>query len=198
MTTGVITRTGRLTVRNWIEGDRDLFHEINSDPEVMRYFPFRRSRAQSDELFDRLRAMIGDTGFGFFAIALRGCGRPIGFCGLARTDLAPFLPDGTVEIGWRLARSHWGHGYVTEAASALLAHGFERCGLEEIVSFAVPDNARSTSVMTRIGMRRDPGRDFDHPRVPDSHPHLIRHALYAITRSEWQTRRPASMVSQAH
>ena len=49
----VIAQTARLTVRNWIETDRDLFHEINSDPQVMAYFPFRRSRAQSDELFDR-------------------------------------------------------------------------------------------------------------------------------------------------
>lgn len=182
----VILRTERLTVRNWIETDRDLFHEINSDPEVMAYFPFRRSRAQSDALFDKLRSTIGETGFGFFAIALADDDRPIGFCGLARTDLEPVLPDGTVEIGWRLARRHWGKGYVTEAAAALLAHGFEKCGLQEIVSFAVRDNTRSTAVMSRIGMRPDPARDFDHPRVPASHPHLVRHVFYAITQDDWR------------
>lgn len=190
---GAITQTARLTVRNWIETDRDLFHEINSDPEVMAYFPFRRSRAQSDELFDRVRGAISETGFGFFAIALREDDRPIGFCGLARTDLEPFLPDGTVEIGWRLARPFWGKGYVTEAATALLAHGFDNCGLGEIVSFAVSGNTRSTAVMTRIGMKPAPSRDFDHPRIPVSHPHLLRHVLYAITSEERreQARNPA-------
>lgn len=187
-----ILRTERLRIRNWVETDRDLFHEINSDAEVMAYFPFRRSRPQSDALFDKLRNAIGETGFGFFAIALAENDRPIGFCGLARTDLEPILPDGTVEIGWRLARPHWGNGYVTEAATGLLDHGFESCGLEEIVSFAVSDNARSTAVMSRIGMRPDPARDFDHPRVPASHPHLIRHAFYAITRAQWEGRKTVS------
>ncbi|MBD9372847.1 GNAT family N-acetyltransferase [Rhizobium sp. ARZ01] len=179
-----MTQTARLTARNWLETDRDLFHEINSDPEVMAYFPFRRDRAHSDELFDRNRGTISETGYGFLAIALRDDDRPIGFCGLAKTDLEPFLPDGTVEIGWRLARPFWGQGYVTEAATALLDHGFDRCGLGEIVSFAVSGNARSTAVMARIGMRPDPSRDFDHPRVPESHPHLVRHVLYGITAEE--------------
>lgn len=189
-----VLRTERLTVRNWIESDRDLFHEINSDPQVMAFFPFRRSRAQSDALFDRIRGTINDTGFGFFAIALHADDRAIGFCGLARTDLEPILPEGTVEIGWRLARPFWGKGYVSEAAAALLGHGFDACGLDEIVSFAVRENIRSTAVMARIGMRPDPARDFDHPRVPDSHPHLIRHVLYAMTRRQWSESqvRPAS------
>jgi len=186
----IITQTERLTVRNWIEADRDLFHEINSDPEVMAYFPFRRSRAQADELFDRIRGTINETGLGFFALALRQNNQAIGFCGLAHTDLEPLLPKGSVEIGWRLARLFWGKGYVTEAASALLAYGFDQRGLEEIVSFAVGENSRSTAVMKRIGMRPDPARDFDHPRVPESHPHLRRHVLYAVTAAQWRQRSP--------
>lgn len=79
----------------------------------------------------------------------------IGFIGLLDTDHLPFLPAGTVEIGWRLAPEFWGHGYVTEAAEAWLAYGFETLGLEEIVSFAVKDNSRSTAVMERLGMVAD-------------------------------------------
>ncbi len=190
---GVIVTTERLTIRNWTETDRDLFHEINSDPEVMAYFPFRRTRPQSDALFDRIRSTIGETGYGFFAIALSHDDRPIGFCGLARTDLEPVLPDGTVEIGWRLARPHWGKGYVTEAATGLIRHGFTTCGLKEIVAFAVKDNARSVAVMERIGMAADPARDFDHPRVPATHPHLARHAFYAIRRAAWRQQMAAGI-----
>ncbi len=180
----IITQTERLRIRNRLDSDRDLFFEINSDPEVMTFFPFRRDRADADALFDRNRQAIADTGYGFFALALQETDEPIGFCGLAIPDLAPILPIGTVEIGWRLARRYWSKGYVTEAASALLAFGFETRGLEEIVSFAVADNDRSIAVMKRIGLTRDIDGDFEHPRVPDTHPHLKHHVLYRLKRPE--------------
>lgn len=151
--------------------------------------PFRRSRAESDALFERVGRGIAETGLGFFAIALKADDRPIGFCGLALTDLEPHLPKGTVEIGWRLSTPYWGRGYVTEAACELLRYGFEEKGLSEIVSFAVAANARSTAVMQRLGMRRDLNRDFDHPRVPADHPALVRHVLYAISAEEWRAQR---------
>jgi RimJ/RimL family protein N-acetyltransferase len=181
-----ILETERLLIRNWQERDRDLFFEINSDETVMHFFPFRRDRADSDAFFDWLQNRITETGLGFYALELRATGETIGFCGLARTDLEPHIPLGTVEIGWRLAYRHWGKGYVTEAATALLRHGFETLKLDEIVSFAVQDNVRSTSVMRRIGMHRV--GDFDHPRVPEHKAHLKSHALFRLTASEWRSR----------
>jgi len=182
----IVTETTRLIVRNWTDGDRPLFHEINTDPEVMAFFPYRRSRDEADALMDIMRERIRDTGYGFYALELKESGEPIGFCGINRTALDPYLPTGTVEIGWRLARRFWGGGLVTEAASELLRFGFEVRKLEEIVSFAVPANGRSTAVMERIGMKRRPERDFSHPRVPDTHPHLKPHVVYTLTREEWR------------
>lgn len=182
----IILETERLRLRAWAETDRELFAEINNDPTVMEFFPFRRTRAEADALFDRNNRNIFETGFGFFALALRDNDAPVGFCGLARTDLEPHLPDGTVEIGWRLALPHWGKGYVTDAARALLDYGFGERKLREIVAIAVPANTRSTAVMKRIGMRPDSMRDFDHSGVPDTHPQLKRHVLYAITAEEWR------------
>ena len=177
--------TERLVVRNWRDGDRALFHEINSDERVMEFFPFRRDRAAADELMGRLAAAIDADGFGFAALERRDTGDCLGFAGLARARLEPILPAGTIEIGWRLAHRHWGHGYVAEAAREWLRKGFEELGLREIVSFAVHDNHRSTAVMRRLGMRRDPARDFDHPSVPEDRPHLKRHVFYALTRRQW-------------
>ena len=68
---------------------------------------------------------------------------------------APFTP--AVEVGWRLAREHWGYGFVTEAARSAVRYGLEEVGLDEIVSFTNPDNVRSWKVMERLGMIRDPG-----------------------------------------
>jgi len=174
----IILETPRLIIRNWEDRDRVLFHTINSDEDVMHFFPFRHDRQQSDELFTRLRTMISKTGLGFYALEEKTSGECIGFAGLARTNLEPHLPDGTVEIGWRLARPFWGKGFVTEAAKALLDYAFGSLGLSEVVSFAVHNNDRSTNVMQRIGMVRDPSSDFDHPRVPDETPQLKRHVVY--------------------
>jgi RimJ/RimL family protein N-acetyltransferase len=184
----IVAETKRLLIRNWLETDRPLFAEINADPKVMEFFPRQRSRQESDALMDEVQRRISETGLGFFALALKDTNEPIGFLGLARTDLEPFLPDGTVEIGWRLAVRFWQQGYITEASEAMLRHGFQKHGLAEIVSFAVENNTRSTAVMQRLGMRWDPARDFEHPRVPDTAPQLKRHVLYAITRQEWLAR----------
>ena len=185
-------RTKRLILRNWEDRDRDLFFRINSDDQVMEFFPFRRDRAASDALFDRIRAGIAERGYGFAAVEIAATGECIGFVGIADTSLEPFLPAGAVEIGWRLAPEFWGHGYVTEAAQAWLAFGFEELGLAEIVSFAVFDNRRSTAVMERIGMRADPPGDFDHPNVPDTHPQLKRHVLYRLSREAWRKQKQAA------
>lgn len=180
-----ILETERLIVRNWRDADRDLFFEINSDPAVMAFFAFRRDRKEADAFFDHLRSLIAETGFGFYALERKDNGETIGFSGLARTDLAPHIPLGTVEIGWRLVERHWKRGFASEAAAALLRYGFDQLKLDEIVSFAVQNNNRSTAVMERIGMTRDADGDFDHPRVPDTKPHLQRHVLYRMTSPQW-------------
>jgi RimJ/RimL family protein N-acetyltransferase len=90
-----------------------------------------------------------------------------------------------VEVGWRLDRLYWGHGFATEAARATLSDGFGRVGLTEIVSFTVPANERSIRVMERLGMTHDPADDFEHPRLPEGH-RLCRHVLYRISRERWE------------
>jgi RimJ/RimL family protein N-acetyltransferase len=181
--------TKRLIMRNWEDRDRDLFHRINSEDEVMRFFPFRRSRAEADAFLDRIRAENEKRGYGFSALELKQTGVCIGFAGLHADNVVPSRPPGAVEIGWRLAPEFWGKGYVTEAAEALLTFGFEELGLEEIISFAVWNNERSTAVMRRIGMTAEPADDFDHPRVPDTHRQFKRHVLYSLKRQDWAARR---------
>lgn len=175
--------TPRLILRNWEDRDRALFHRINSDDQVMAFFPFRRNRTESDAVMDRMRAETDANGFGWTAAELKVNGACIGFVGLNIAKLEPVLPAGCMEIGWRLAPEYWGKGYVSEAASALLDFAFDDLGRAEIVSFAVLGNTRSTAVMERLGMVR--GEDFDYPGLAETRPDLQRHAFYRITREQW-------------
>lgn len=171
-------RTERLVLRPWHEDDREPFAAMNADPEVMRHLPAPLDREASDELLDRLQAAIEEQGWGLWAVERRDTGGFVGFTGLAvpRHPL-PFLP--CVEVGWRLARGAWGHGFATEAARVALRVGFDELDLAEVVSFTSVTNVRSRAVMERLGMTRDPADDFDHPVLPVGH-ELRRHVLYRV------------------
>lgn len=159
---------------------------MGADPAVMEHFPGLLDRAESDALVDRAAAGWDANAFGLWVLERRADGQFLGFAGLSRPSWeAHFTP--AVEVGWRLARDAWGHGYATEAARAALAYGFETVDLDEIVSYTVPANLRSRAVMERLGMTRDPADDFDHPRLPPGSP-LRRHVLYRLARDAWRAR----------
>ena len=180
---GPTLRTERLALRRWTEADRAPFARMNADPEVMRFFVRPLEPAESDTFVDRIEARFEINGFGLWAVERREDSVFLGFTGLAaQTFEAPFTP--CVEVGWRLAREAWGHGYATEAARAARAFGFGTAGLEEIVSFTTPLNVPSIRVMERLDMHRDPADDFDYPSIAGGHP-LRRHVLYRLRKEEF-------------
>lgn len=174
-----VLRGSRVTLRPWVDADLAPFAAMNADPEVMLHMSKALTRAESDALAARIGAHIDAHGFGLWALEVPGLGFA-GFVGLSAK--VPFeLPvPGIVaaphEIGWRLARAAWGHGYATEAAALALHYGFEVARLPQIVSYAALDNRASVAVMQRIGMT--PRGEFDHPSLPPEH-RSHRHVLYA-------------------
>jgi RimJ/RimL family protein N-acetyltransferase len=179
----ITLRTPRLILRPWRDEDGDAFAAMFADPEVMEFMMPVQDRAAIDAVIARVRGHFDQHGFGWWAAEVPGVAPFIGFIGLWHIPFeAHFTP--AVEVGWRLARAHWGQGYATEGARAALEVGFTRLGLDEIVSMTVPANARSRRVMERIGMTRDSADDFDHPRVPAGNP-MRRHLLYRLSRADW-------------
>jgi len=168
--------TRRLRMRQWQDSDRQPFATMNSDAEVMRHFPATQDAAQSGAAVDRFFAHLETTGWGLWALEFEG--EFIGFTGLASPRFeAPFTP--CVEVGWRLARSAWGVGLATEAATAAVQFGFTELELTEIVSFTTVANERSRSVMRRLGMTHDPADDFEHPALASDSPQRP-HVLYRL------------------
>ncbi|GGL01844.1 N-acetyltransferase [Sphaerisporangium melleum] len=186
--------TGRLLLRRWTPADLAPFAELNADPGVMEHFPALLTREQSDALAERCVAGLERYGFGLWAVEVKASGEFIGFTGLAVPNFeAHFTP--AVEVGWRLRRLAWGHGYATEAATASLDHAFGPAGLGEVVSLTATTNLRSAAVMRRLGMTRDPADDFDHPVLPEGSP-LRRHVLYRLDAATWRARRHTAIADR--
>lgn len=170
MTTGVRfdrVETERLVLRRWQESDRAPFAELNADPETMRFFPTTLDRPASDAMIDKIEARLDRHGFGLWAVEVAATGTFIGFTGLNP------LPDGVpgaggLEVGWRLARSAWHHGYATEAARAALRVAFDHLGRAEIWSLTAVLNRPSRAVMRRLGLTEV--TRFDHPKIPPGDP----------------------------
>jgi RimJ/RimL family protein N-acetyltransferase len=166
--------TERLIMRGWRESDLAPWAAMNADPEVRRYLGPLLTFEQASAWVLNFQDELDRYGFGFWALEVRASGEFIGFTGLRTLDEE--MPFTGVELGWRLARPAWGHGYATEAGLAALAYGFDTRGLPEIVAVTMARNLRSRAVMRRIGMITDPAEDFDDPDV-DEGP-LRRHVVY--------------------
>jgi RimJ/RimL family protein N-acetyltransferase len=171
-------RTARLVMRRWRDEDRAPFAAMNADPEVMRYFPATQDRAASDAIVDRIEEVFDVRGFGLWVLELADSAEFIGFTGLNP------MPDGVpgaggMEVGWRLARSAWHHGYATEAAAAAVDVAFKGAGLDQIWSMTAVLNEPSQAVMRRLGMT--PYAHFDHPRVEIGNV-LRAHIVYRLQR----------------
>jgi RimJ/RimL family protein N-acetyltransferase len=186
-------RTERLVLRDWRDGDREPFAALNADPRVMEHFPARLTRMESDAMVDRIVGDLRRQGWGLWAVTHRDEDRFLGFTGLLEVTFeAPFTP--AIEIGWRYAAEAWGHGFATEAARAALGYAFSTLALDEIVSMTAQSNVRSQRVMERLGMKRDPTDDFDHPLIVVGH-RLRRHVLYRLTRRAWEDQLDLSRTS---
>lgn len=150
--------TPRTRLRPWREADREAFTAMNSDPEVMLDLGGPISRAASDAKLDRYAAAFDRYGFCRWAVESRA-GNFLGYSGVMLSQ--ENHPLGShFEIGWRLTRSAWGHGYATETARAALQDAFARIGLQEVLAYTGPDNLRSERVMDRLHLQRDASRDF--------------------------------------
>jgi ribosomal-protein-alanine N-acetyltransferase len=151
----VVIETPRLRIRSYTMDDLPAVLAVVRRPEVMGRQPegvMSPEEARSTLEFilasydapspEALRKLS-------LAVTLKDGGELIGWVGLGRLDIDP----SETEIYYGLSDEHWGKGYATEAAGALLAYGFGTLGLDRIVAVVLPDNPASERVLRRIGLR---------------------------------------------
>ena len=142
--------TERLIFQDWNATDLEPLHSLCADPSVMQFVgdgePW--SRARTDQFVATAREMSQTLGYCRWPVIDKACSAVIGFCG--------FVPasDGA-EIGWRLAKEYWGRGLATEAARAVLKHGFESLGFQRIIATVQSPNRASMRVVEKLGMKAE-------------------------------------------
>jgi RimJ/RimL family protein N-acetyltransferase len=145
--------TPRLRLRRWCAADEAPMAAINRDPEVTRYLNRPVDEQAIDTFFTVVTEHWDRHDFGFYAVESREAGHHgfIGFVGVAYPTFLPELAQ-RPELGWRLGRAVWGRGLATEAATAARDDAFERLEVPELISVIHPENRRSQSLATKLGM----------------------------------------------
>ena len=169
---GLTIETERLLLRRFEEQDIEPLLAMDLDPRVRRYLG--NDLWDPDVLRERAERAVRtprDWGpLGFFAVTAKPDPAFLGWVCLKDLDETPEM-----EIGYRYAHGAWGRGYATEAAQAVLAHGFGPGGLERIVAVTHPENLASQRVIDKCG--------FVYERIARYYGEDVRY--YALTRDAY-------------
>jgi RimJ/RimL family protein N-acetyltransferase len=179
-----VLRTRRLVLRRWRESDLLPFIKINADPRVMEFMLGTMTEEETRQSVEHMKKHFDAHGFGRWAVEIADTEKIHWFRG-HRYSVVHAAVQPCVEVAWRICAEEWGKGYAPEAANEAMRDGFERVGLQEIVSFTTLTNLKSRRVMEKLGMRYCPSEDFNHPMVPADH-RLLRHVLYRMSKSDWR------------
>jgi RimJ/RimL family protein N-acetyltransferase len=180
----VFLETERLLLRRFTESDVGNLHDLDGDPEVMRFInggrPVSRDVIREETLPRFLRAYERFEGFGVWAAIERSTGEFVGwFEFYPRKDAGPE----EVELGYRLRRSAWGKGYATEGSRTLISKGFTELGVQRVVAETMAVNSASRRVMEKVGLTyvRTFHQEWPERIEGDEHGDVE----YALTKADW-------------
>jgi RimJ/RimL family protein N-acetyltransferase len=173
-------QTGRTMLRPVRAKDLKALVNVYGDAEVTRYIPVRWHALQDGpQWFARIQTRHAEKNAMQFVIIERGTQTVCGVCLLFNFDLG----NAYAEVGYALARSHWGRGLVHEAVGRLLQYAFDDLGARRIEAVIDPRNTASERVLTRFGFRREGLLRERYARDGE----LIDVALYGLLRRERET-----------
>lgn len=141
--------TSRLAFRQMTADDLDDMAALLGSPDVMRYYPRPKSRAEALAWIDWNQRLYRQVGCGLWLITLRSTGEFVGDCGLTPQEV-----DGTVdtEVGYHVRADLQGRGLATEAAAACRDHARDVLGAERLIAIIHPGNLPSQRVAEKIGL----------------------------------------------
>ena len=181
----VFLETKRLVLRRFSADDADHLVELDADPDVMRFVtggvPTSREEIENEFLPAFLGYYERYEGYGFWAVIEKATGE---FLGWFHFRPRPGAAPGEVELGYRLRKSAWGHGYATEGSRALVRKGFTELGVQRVTAEAMAVNTASRRVMEKAGLKLV--RTFHQPWPFPMEGEQFGGVEYALDRAGWQ------------
>lgn len=162
--TAPVLQTPRLRFFELCEQDAPFVLELLNEPAYVRGIGDKGVRTLADAcayIHDGPVASYRRHGFGLYRVTLSVTSEPIGVCGLLKREVLEH-PD----LGYALLERHWGQGYAFEAAHAVLEYARDQLGLRRILAITSLDNARSISLLDKLGFAFEaviPLAGFDGP-----------------------------------
>ena len=144
-----ILETERLALREFVPDDLDFLASMLADPDVSHHYDRRFSREAADQWLQRQIERYHADGHGLWLASEKVTGTPVGQVGLVMQTIEG---QKRAEVGWLLAKPHWGKGYATEAGIAVRDAAFARWNYPEVIALIRPANTPSQRVAERIGM----------------------------------------------
>lgn len=169
--------TPRLILRPPRMEDFDAWAAFLDDEEAARYIGGRQPRAVAWRIFMTMCGAWSMTGVAMFSVIEKSTGRWVG-------RLGPWHPEGWPgdEVGWGIAREHWGKGYASEGAAAAMDYAFDVLGWQQVIHAIDPANLASVGVAKRLG-----SRFLRKVQLPAPFADLVIDA-WGQTREEWRNR----------
>ena len=179
--------TDRIVLRAFTTADTDHLLALDNDPEVVRFINGGRPTSREAIGTRVLPRLLHDYPCwetrGYWAAQGKTTGTFLGWFEFRPLDEHS---PAVVELGYRLHRSAWGHGYATEGSRALIHKGFADLGVERVTANTMAVNTRSRRVMEKSGLSfvRDFTGDWPEPIEGSEHGEVE----YGLTRTEWEER----------
>ena len=174
----ILLKTDRLELRPFDFGDVGDYFGYASDADMNQFLvspePFTRRRAEEDVAESMLNLEKKTPNF---AVVLDSS-----VIGDLWLDISRGSQVG--EIGFSIARAHWGKGLATEASAAVLEWGFKTESLAKISASSDPRNKRAMRVMEKLGMTQEGVRRSHGIRRGER----VDSAVFGILRGEWDQR----------
>ena len=144
--------TDRLILREFVPADWTAVLAYQRDPRHLQYYEWTDRTPEDVQRFVQMfiDQQTEQPRRKFqLAATLKISGQLVGNCGIRQASSGAHEAD----IGYELSSDHWGYGYATEAARAVVQFGFTELHVHRIWAWCIADNAASVRVLEKLGMQ---------------------------------------------
>ncbi|PRZ23457.1 GNAT family N-acetyltransferase [Flavobacterium granuli] len=179
---GIVIETERLILRELEYTDQNDLFEMDSDPEVHLYIENNpvKSIDQITKVIEMLKIQYKENGIARWAVVDKLTNECVGWSGLKYFNQPLNNHTDFYELGYRFKKKHWGKGFATESAIAILDYGFKNLNTNRIFAITDPKNVNSKKLLTKLGFAFQ--ETFDYEGDPTD--------WFELKKTTWENKRP--------